>query len=144
MEVPMDDIKKLTLPKQLLVGGGVLTFIFSFFDWFTVGGGSIGGYELPEFGGNGWDVGFLWGGLPALAGLAAAAIILLPLFNVKLPEDVPWGMIAAICGLTGALVVLKLLFGEDGTDRAFGLYLASLGGAAMTAGGVMTLMDQNK
>ena len=146
----MDDLKKLTLPKQLLAGGGIAVFIFSFFEWFSISvKGGLGGFGADVGGGNGWDVGFLWGGLPALAGLAAAAIVLLPVFNVSLPDGAPWDMIAAICGATGALVALKFLIGEDDggyveVSRSFGLFIDTLGGIAMCAGGVMTLMNQNK
>ena len=146
----MDELKKLTLPKQLLAGGGVLVFFFSFFEWFSASlKGGLGGFGVEAGGGNGWDVGFLWGGLPALAGLAAAAIVVLPVFKVALPDGAPWDMISAICGLTGALVLLKFLIGEDGGayiefGRSFGLYIAAIAGIAMCAGGVMTLMNQNK
>ena len=151
MEVPMDEIKKLTLPKQLLAGGGVLLFIFSFFDWFSIGGGRVGSgafsYAIPEYSANAWEteaVGFFFGVLPVLAGLAAAALVLLPVFGVKLPDGAPWEMITAICGCVGALVVIELLKGESPADRAFGLIVAAIAGAAMCAGGVMTLMNQNK
>ncbi len=144
MEVRMDEIKKLTLPKQLLAGGGVVVFLFSFFSWFSFELGGYAGFAGIDTSVNGWDVGFLWGGLPAIAGLAAALIVLLPVFKVALPDGAPWELIASICGCIGALVVLKLLTGETGFDRAFGLYIAAIGGAAMCAGGVMSLMNQNK
>jgi len=136
----VDDLNKLGPARLLLAAGGLVLFIASFLEWFSVDTGGILGSSF-SLTANGWDVGFLWGGLPALLGLALAVLILLPVFakDLKLPAEVPWLLIYAIAGIVaGALVILKLLIGEsDPWDRSYGLYLAAIAGIATLIGGIL-------
>jgi hypothetical protein len=145
------DFSKLKTSDWVIGVAGILLFIFSFFDWFTVevegndffGGGEVGG-------GNGWDVGFFWAGIPVILGLAMVAVVAIKAFSpdTKLPDlPVPWGLALFIAGcVAAAIVVLKLLIGEDvdgaeliGVDvkRAFGLFLAALSAIGLAVGGFL-------
>lgn len=133
------DLSKLTQSDKAIAGSGIVLFIASFLPWFKV---SAFGFTAT---GSGWDVGFLWAGLPALLGLAAAGAVLgSKLGNVKLPElPVPWGQAYLIAGgVSAALVVLKLLIGEDFADRAWGLFLATLAALGLLAGGFLASKEQ--
>ena len=52
------DLTKLTKADKILFGAGIVFLVSTFLDWFTV---SIAGFSA---GATGWDVGFLWAGLP--------------------------------------------------------------------------------
>ena len=160
------DISKLTLSDKIIAGSGILLFIASFLTWFSASSSVSGGGDLTDLGidpadfsgslgsVNGWDVGFLWAGLPALLGLIAAAAVLLPkLSEVKLPElPIPWGQAFLGAGaLAALLVILKLLIGEDGggsetfsgvtvkvdIDRGIGIFLATLASLGLAYGGYL-------
>lgn len=137
------DLSKLSTADKVIAGSGILLFIFSFFPWF--------GLDLGAFGsatGNGWDTGFLWGGIPALLGLAAAVLVLLPMFaaDFKLPDlPVTWGQAFLGAGaLAALLVILKLLIGEEFLDREIGIFLAALAAAGFAAGGFLKFQDEKK
>jgi hypothetical protein len=152
------DLSKLNRSDRIIVVGGLVLFIASFFPWFSV---KVHGAVVPGIGttaatGNGWDVGFLWAGLPALLGLAAAAIILATkLGTATLPQlPVTWGQAFLGAGaLSALLVVLKLLIGEDGggsigtvrisVDRSWGLFLATLAALAFAGGGYLKFAEEN-
>ncbi len=135
------DLSKLSTADKVIAGSGILLFIFSFFPWY--------GIDLGPFGsvtGNGWDVGFLWGGLPALLGLALAVVVLLPMFaaDVKLPDlPVTWGQaILGVAVFAAFWVILKLLIGESGLDREIGMFLAALAAAGLAAGGFLKFQEE--
>ncbi|MCZ7527514.1 MAG: hypothetical protein M5U14_14700 [Acidimicrobiia bacterium] len=136
----MDKLKELTLGEKLIAGSGLVLFIASFLPWFKA---SFGGFSATA---NGWDVGFGWAGIPALLGLAAAVVVVLPKVapDVKLPEA-PWGMIMlGAGGLSALLVVLKLIMGEDFVDRSWGLFLAAIAAIGFAAGGWLVFQDEKK
>jgi len=131
------DINKLTMPEKVISASAIVLFIASFLPWFEI---SIFGISAS---GNGWDVGFLWGGIPTILGLVMLAHVLISKFaeNVTLPE-LPWPMIHMVAGIVaGALVVLKLLIGESEAgidfDRAYGLFLAAIAGIGLAVGGFL-------
>jgi hypothetical protein len=145
-ELPTDketrvDINKLSTPEKIISVSGIVLFIASFLPWFKV---SVSGFGSAS--GNGWDVGFLWGGIPTLIGMVMVAHVLISNFaeNVKLPEA-PWAKIHMIGGIIAAvLVVLKLLIGESDegivgveVSRQFGLFLATLAAIGLGAGGFL-------
>jgi hypothetical protein len=136
------DLSKLTTSDKIVAGSGLLLFICSFLPWFEV---SVAGFSET---GSGWDVGFLWAGLPALLGLIAAGVVIAKMQGVDLPKlPVTWGMAFLIAGgLSAVLVVLKLLIGEDSVlgvsvDRAWGLFLATLAALAFAYGGFMKFRE---
>ena len=135
------DLSKLSKSDQLVAGGGLVLFIASFLPWFKV---EVFGFSET---GNGWDVGFFWGGIPALLGLAAAAAVLAnKLKDVELPElPISWGQAFLAAGaVSAAIVVLKLIIGEDPSevvDRSWGLFLATIAALAFAAGGYLKFQE---
>lgn len=142
------DFSKLKPGDWALGGGGLVLFIASFLPWF---GWSEAGLSDS---GNGWDVGFFWGGIPALLGLALAGLVVLEKFtDVELPEvgNLGWGLISLIAAaVAGGIVLLKLLlghsvsygFGSYDFDRKWGLFLAAIGGVAAIVGGVLRFQEE--
>jgi hypothetical protein len=131
------DLNKLTMPEKVISVSAIVMFIASFLPWFKID------FLGTSVTGNGWDVGFLWGGIPAILGLVMLAHVAISKFapDTKLP-DLPWPRVHMIAGIVaGAIVVLKLLIGhsEIGVDfdRAFGLFLAALAGIGLAAGGFL-------
>lgn len=141
------DLSKLTTSDKVIAGSGIVLFIASFLPWFEA---SASGYSTS---GNGWDVGFFWGGIPALLGLLSAGIVLgTKLGSLKMPElPVSTGQAMLIAGaVAAAIVVLKLIVGEDGgcafgicvdVDRSWGLFLATIAGLGLAYGGFMAFKE---
>lgn len=127
------DLKKLSLGDQIIGGSGIVLFIASFLTWFKIDLGVI------TVNASGWDVGFLWGRFPTLIGLLMVAYVAIRAFapQVKLPDlPLPWGQVLFIAGcVCAALVVLKLLIGEDGWSRGFGLIISALAAIGLAVGG---------
>ena len=137
------DLNKLTTPEKVISASAIVLFIASFLPWFKI---SFLGSDIT---GNGWDVGFFWGGIPTILGLVMLAhIVLTKLANNVTVPDLPWPRIHLIAGIVaGAIVVLKLLMGhsEIGVDfdRAFGLFLAALAGIGLAVGGFLYYKETN-
>ena len=135
------DLSKLTTSDKVIAGSGIVLFIASFLPWFTI---SIFGYRTLTA--NGWDTGFLWGGLPALLGLASAGIVIATkIGSVEMPKmSISTGKAMLIAGaVAAALVVLKLLIGDHGVSRGFGLYLATLASVALAYGGFLAFKQES-
>ena len=144
------DLSKLSTSDKLIAGSGIILFIAAFLPWFTLsieGNEFIGGASADA---NGWDVGFLWAGVPALLGLAAAGIILATKLGTATVPDLPvtWGQAFLGAGaLSALLVVLKLIIGEDdvigiSVDRDWGLFVATIAALAFAAGGYLKLQEE--
>jgi hypothetical protein len=146
------DFSKLKTSDWVILVSGILLFIFSFFDWFTVEVEGFGGVDVG--GGNGWDVGFFWAGIPVILGLAMIAVVAIKAFSpdTNLPDlPIAWGMALFVAGcIAAAIVVLKLLIGEDvdgaelvGVDvkRAFGLFLSALAAIGLAVGGFLKMQE---
>ena len=134
------DLSKLTTSDKVVAGSGLLLFICSFLPWFKFDFGSFGGVQTA----SGWDVGFIWAGVPGLLGLIAAGVVIAKMQGVELPTlPVSWGQAFLIAGgLSAVIVVLKLLIGEDVVDRAWGLFLATLAALAFAGGGFLKFKEE--
>ena len=139
------DLSKLSTSDKVIAGSGIVLFIASFLPWFGVSERGFGSVSW-----NGWDTGFFWGGIPALIGLALAALVLIPLFaaDFKLPDlPVTWGQAFLGAGALAAfLVVLKLLIGDSyfgvSVGRQWGLFVAAIAAVALAVGGFLKFQEE--
>jgi hypothetical protein len=132
------DLTKLKTSDKIIAASGLLLFISSFLPWFKV-------ETFIDLSANGWDVGFFWGGIPALLGLASAAAVLAnKLGDVKLPElPIGWGQAFLVAGAVSAvIVVLKLLVGIDFWDRSWGLFVAVIAAGGLAYGGFQAFNEE--
>ena len=128
------DFSKLTKADQIIGGSGILLLIASFLSWFSF---SLAGFSASA---NGWDVGFLWGRLPVLVVLAMIVWIGLRRFStVSLPAEIAPLYLAG--GATALLPLLKLLIGESGLSRSFGLIIAAIAGVGVAFGTYLKFLE---
>ncbi len=128
------DFSKLTKADQIIGGSGILLLIASFLSWFSF---SLAGFSASA---NGWDVGFLWGRLPVLVVLAMIVWIGLRRFSsVSLPAEIAPLYLAG--GAIALLPLLKLLVGESGLSRSFGLMLAAITGVGVAFGTYLKFLE---
>jgi hypothetical protein len=138
-----DPAALMTLPTgdKIIGVSGLITFVAAFLPWFSV---SVLGVSAHA---SGWDIGFLWAGLPAIVGLALTALVVAQaLAGFELP-DLPVTRGQALLGAGGlcaALVLLKLLTGYHGTDRSFGIFLAMVSTLGLAAGGYLAFQDEQR
>ena len=143
------DLSKLTTADKVISISAIVLFIASFLPWFTVevNGGAFGSASAS---GNGWDVGFLWSGIPVILGLAMLAVVAIRAFSpeTSLPDlPITWGQALLGAGVLAALlVILKLLIGEDegfGFDvsRSYGIFIATLAAIGLAVGGFMKMQE---
>lgn len=152
------DINKLTRGEQIIGVAAIVFIITTFLPWFTASVEFLGESESTSV--NGWDVGFLWGRLPALLALVMLILVILDkLTDIELPSSpVPWVQIQLGLGIVAALlVILKLLIGEDGgaseaemafldelgveISRAWGLFLAVIAAIALAVGAFLNFNE---
>lgn len=133
------DINKLSTPEKIESASAIVLFVASFLPWFSV---EVAGIKFGDV--NGWDLDFLVGPLPVLLGLVMLAHVMISNFaqDVSL-GNLPWPKIHLVAGIAaGALLLLKLVVGEDGfggidVNRSYGLFLATLAGIGLAAGGFL-------
>lgn len=128
------DIGKISKGGLVFIGSSILFFIASFLSWFSIGNAGF------SFSVNGWDVGFLWSGLWVVVFLGLSVTLALPAFGQPAPKIPAVAYLGA--GALGALLVLlKLLIGETGWDRSFGLFLAVIAAIGVAAGGFLKFQE---
>jgi hypothetical protein len=134
------DLKKVTTNDWILFGGCVAVFLGTFFKWFAVGGGSVAGFSIPEVSVNGFHY-FFQGTIPWIIAIAIVVLLVLRRFfaeDVNMPDQagsLTWSQVYLIASAVAAvLVLLRLLTGDSGADRKFGLWLTSLGVIVMVVG----------
>ena len=134
------DLKKVTTNDWILAGGCVAVFLGVFFKWFAVGGGTVAGFSIPEQSVNGFHY-FFQGTIPWIIAIATIVLLVLRKFfaeEVNMPDragSLTWSQVYLIASAVAAvLVLLRLLTGDSGADRKFGLWLTSLGVIAMVVG----------
>jgi hypothetical protein len=152
-----EKLNQLSLGEKLLLGGAVVIFIASFFNW-AEASVTVAGFGTQSDGGSGWSSpGSLWSVLAILiAVILAGALAALRFGDVTLPalpSGVSWGMVYAA---GAALVILFMLLkawrisalpgcgdaGDlDGFDCsvgfAIGYWIALIGAVIFAAGGYM-------
>jgi hypothetical protein len=137
------DINKLSRGEQVIAVSGIALFIFSFFKWYGVGGGEIGGVEIPGFSANGWDR--TLGLFAALIAIVMVAQVLLTKFaDVKMPDlgSITWGQVHLALGVLAAVFVIICFFDNGGADKKFGLFISLVAAIALAAGGFLRFQEE--
>jgi hypothetical protein len=131
------EFSKLSKPEQIIGGAGIVFLLSTFLSWFSFDG--LAGI-VRDVSFNGWDLDFQWGVLPFLVVLGVIVWIGLRRFStVKLPTEIAPLFLAG--GAVALLPVLKLLIGESGLSRSFGLFLAALSGAGVAFGAYLKFLE---
>lgn len=130
------DLSKLTKADKIIFGSGIVFLVSMFLNWFSIGNG------LYSAGLTGLDVQFPWGPLPLLIVLVMCGWIGARTFSsAKLPAQIPQLYLAGAISVP-ALVGLKLLIGQDGWSRAFGLFVAVASAIGFGFGAFLKFTEQ--
>ncbi|MSO78058.1 MAG: hypothetical protein EXQ79_00435 [Acidimicrobiia bacterium] len=144
------DISKLSRGEQVVGASGIVLLIFSFFNWYGVGGGSVdvGGVdvEVGGFGVNGWQAPSSFLSLIAiLLGIAMAGYVVAKLLGVELPAKVGGqgiGLLMFGGGVIALLFVLiKYISNTEGPEK-FGFYVSILACVGLAAGGYLIAKER--
>jgi hypothetical protein len=87
----MEQLQALSLARKLILGGGILLLIDSFFNWQSV---EVLGQDYGQSAWNGF-----WGVFLGLMTVALVAGMIALMFGVEPPEGVPQGLIALVLGV---------------------------------------------
>jgi hypothetical protein len=125
---------KISVANLVMLAGGLITFIFSFLDFYKVG----------PFGANAWDTdaGAFVTTIPAILGLAMLVWTVLEVVGTKLPEKVltfTGPQMKASWGISAGGMMLGWV--TTGSDWGAGFWLMFIGSIAMAAGGIMGLLN---
>ena len=125
---------KISVANLIMLVGGLLTFIFSFLDFYKVG----------PFGANAWDTdaGAFITTIPAILGIAMVVWCALEATGTKLPAHVLTfnsGQLKASWGISSGGMMLGWV--TTGGDWGAGFWLMFVGSLAMAAGSVMGLLN---
>lgn len=129
---------KISVANLVMLVGGVLTFIFSFLDFYKIE------FLGESAGANAWDTdaGAFVTTIPAILALAMIVWCGLELGGVKLPEKVITYSGAQMKGTWGiASAGIMIGFLTTGSDWGAGFWLMFIGSLAMAAGAVMGLLN---
>ena len=120
---------------ELVAGiGGVLLFVFLFFDWFGGGGfeGSLDGWD-----GLGSD---FTGFIVALTSVAGAGLAALALAGQRVNVPLPRGGFTAMLGSLSVAIILWRFFANPG-DLKIGIFLGLAAAIAIAVGAIMALRE---
>jgi hypothetical protein len=123
---------KISIANIVMLAGAVVTFIFSFMDFF-------------DRGGNAWDTDFLAFAttVPAILAIVMGVWIALELAGVSLPSDVLTfnaAQLKATWGIAAAGIMLSWITTD--ADKGAGYWLMFVGSLAMAVGAVMALLGK--
>lgn len=138
------DLKRLTPLEWAGAGGGALAFIVSFFPWFSVDAGMLGG-STNAWGTEAWSV------FAVLLLMAAGGLVLSPHFGMKVDRlPLIWVILAGLATLFVLIQWLRLPDDESGfgvtvdMGAGFGLIVGLLLAIVSTVAGVLTLLAAPK
>jgi len=129
------DLSKLSTGDKVIAGSGIALFIFSFFPWFGLDTG-FGSYSE-----SGWSSIFsMFAILVGMAMVAVILLPMFGVDLPEL--GMPWSQILFIAGIVAAaLVLLQLLIGSSTSgvdlDRKIGVFIGLLAAAGLAAGGFL-------
>lgn len=119
-----------TVADIVMVAGGIVTFIFSFLDFFE--------------GINAWASGlFPITTIIAVLGLAMAVFVILELVaGFRLPDFLTFNykQMYVTWGITAGVFMLAWLIVDSGPDKKAGLYLMLIGSLAMAVGAILNIL----
>jgi len=134
--------KKISVANLIMLAGGVVTLLFSFFDFFGADS------DFADVGFSAWstDAFAFVSTIPAILAIVMIAWVVCELVGVKLPDNVLTfnnAQMKATWGITAAAVMLAFLTVDLGVyDKQFGFFLMLIGSLAMAAGAVMALLGK--
>jgi hypothetical protein len=149
------DLNRLTRGDQIMGISGIVLIIFSFFDWFAIGGdvGDALDAAGADTGGSAWD--FTLTTIAVLIGIALTVYVLLKAFGVDYPAlgSVSWAQIVLVAAVVCfAFVVIKLIVGVDvdtggvdvdvDVDRKIGLFVGTVASAGLAAGAFLNFQEE--
>lgn len=125
---------KISVANLIMLVGGLLTFIFSFLDF----------YKLGPFGASAWntDAGAFITTIPAILGIAMVVWCVLEIIGTKLPAQVLTfnaNQLKASWGISSGGMMLGWV--TTGGDWGAGFWLMFVGSLAMAVGSVMGLLN---
>jgi hypothetical protein len=124
----MDQLKALSRSSQLLLGAGLLLFIFLFLDWQQV---SAGPFTVGRSGWHGWGV---------AAGIFVIVLFLweaAQVFRVTLPE-LPVKPVMISAGLAALVLLFTIIkFFDDSTARHWPAWIGLILAIAIGVGGFL-------
>ena len=127
----------ISVARLVLVIGGAVTFLFSFFSFWGSGGFSVSAW------GNGT---FPLASIPAILGGAMVVVIVVEQAGVTLPEPVltfTWRQVRFTWATVAAGIMLGyLIMDKGGASLKFGAILMLLGAIAMAVGAFMEILEK--
>jgi hypothetical protein len=138
---------------ELIAGiSGAALFIFMFFSWFGIEGGTIGGvqFQVPvEGSANAWESFDFIDIVLLLAVIAAIGLMVLSASQASVNLPVAASAITAGLGILATLLVLYRVidppdFGVEGLDvgRKIGVFLGLIASAGIGAGGWLAMQEE--
>jgi hypothetical protein len=129
--------KQISVANLVMLIGGAITFLFSFFDF--IGSGDIGT--------SAWGSGlFPLATIPAILGGAMVVICVLEQVGTKLPDEIltfNWKQILVTWGITSlAIMVAYLVLDKSPLSFKFCVILMLLGSIAMAVGSILAILGK--
>jgi len=129
--------KQISVANLVMLIGGAITFLFSFFDF--IGSGDVGT--------SAWGSGlFPLATIPAVLGGAMVVICVLEQVGTKLPDEIltfNWRQILVTWGVTSlAIMVAYLILDKNPLSFKFGGILMLLGSIAMAVGSILAVLGK--
>jgi len=127
--------KRISIANLVMLAGGVVTLIFSFFAFFKFGSEGVSAWST--------DGGAFVTTIPAILALAMIGISVAELAGAKLPDQVLTYTITQLKGTWGiaAAGIMLSWITTDG-DKGIGFWFMFIGSFAMAAGAVMALLGK--
>ena len=130
--------KDVTVADLVMGAGGLVTFLFSFFAFFSESGFTASAWD--------GDAGAFATTVPALLGLVMVVWIGLELAGVALPEEVltyDHAQLKGTWGIAAAGIMLSWISADfGGAGKGVGFWFMFLGSIAMAVGAVMALLGK--
>jgi len=129
---------KVSIANLVMLVGGLLTFIFSFLDFYKIS------FLGESVGTNAWDTdaGAFVTTIPAILGIAMLVWCVLELLGTKLPERILTYNSTQMKGTWGiASIGIMFAFLIQSGDKGAGFWLMLIGSLAMAVGSIMALLN---